>query len=91
MLLVVAAYSVACFQVGEWEQAVVLQFGRPVRTAVDPGLYFKTPFVQNFVKFNERANYNIVTAENYEGEHLMRGPNIEFTLRVKVVPYAPVP
>lgn len=57
LALVIAAaslYSLACFQVGEWEQAVVLQFGRPVKTAVEPGLYFKTPFVQNVVKFEKR-------------------------------------
>jgi hypothetical protein len=35
------------------------------------------------------VNYQIIPNENYNGEHLMRGSNIEFTLRVKVVPYAP--
>ncbi len=28
-------------------------------------------------------------SNNYNGEHLMRGKNIEYTLRVKVIPYAP--
>ena len=28
---------------------------------------------------------------NYNGDHLMRGENIVFTLRVKVIPYKPVP
>jgi len=61
-------------------------------TALDAGLYSNAlDLAQNFVKFNERAGYNNVPGENYQGEHLMRGTNIEFTLRVKVVPYAPVP
>ncbi len=33
---------------------------------------------------------NEITAKyNYNGDHLMRGENIAFTLRVKVIPYAP--
>ena len=28
---------------------------------------------------------------NFNGDHLMRGENIMFTLRVKVIPYKPVP
>ncbi len=51
---IVATYILACFQVGEWQQGVVLQFGRPVRTVVEPGLYFKIPFVQNVVYFEKR-------------------------------------
>jgi hypothetical protein len=31
------------------------------------------------------------TGFNFNGDHLMRGENIVFTLRVKVVPYKPVP
>ena len=51
---IVATYSLACFQIGEWEQGVVLQFGRPVRTVLEPGLHFKLPMVQNVVKFERR-------------------------------------
>ncbi len=50
----VMIFSTATFQVGEWQQAIVVQFGRPVRTVVDPGLNFKTPFVQNVVYFEKR-------------------------------------
>jgi len=53
-VLAMAVYTLACFQVGEWQQAVVLQFGKPIRIATDPGLYFKTPFVQNVVYFEKR-------------------------------------
>ena len=48
------AYWLACFQVGEWQQAIVLQFGKPVRSILEPGLYFKTPFVQNVVYLDKR-------------------------------------
>ena len=34
------------FVVDERQQAVVLQFGKPVREITEPGLYFKTPFIQ---------------------------------------------
>jgi membrane protease subunit HflC len=51
---VVATYVLACFQIGEWQQGVVLQFGKPVRTVVDPGLNFKMPFIQNVVYFEKR-------------------------------------
>lgn len=42
--------------------------------------------VQKFLKFVDAAKYTPVPENNYNGEHLMRGQNIEFTLRVKVVP-----
>jgi hypothetical protein len=45
--------------------------------------------VQKFLKFVDAAVYTPVPENNYNGEHLMRGQNIEFTLRVKVMPYAP--
>jgi membrane protease subunit HflC len=47
-------YGLACFQVTEWQQAVVLQFGKPVKTISEPGLYFKTPLVQNVMFFEKR-------------------------------------
>ncbi|MFP6600630.1 MAG: protease modulator HflC [Deltaproteobacteria bacterium] len=47
-------YGLACFQVTEWQQAVVLQFGKPVKTITEPGLYFKTPLVQNVMFFEKR-------------------------------------
>ena len=32
------------FIVSETEQAVILQFGKPVRTIITPGLHMKVPF-----------------------------------------------
>ncbi len=40
-------FSAVTFQVGQWQQAILLQFGRPVRTVTAPGLHWKLPFVQN--------------------------------------------
>ena len=53
-VLVAVGYGMACFQVTEWQQALVLQFGKPVRTISEPGLYFKTPLVQNVMLFEKR-------------------------------------
>ena len=35
------------------------------------------------------AKYTIVPGQNYNGEHVTRGSNIQFMLRVKVIPYTP--
>ncbi len=45
----------AVFIVDQREQALVLQFGEPVRVVKDPGLHFKVPMVQNVVKFDRRV------------------------------------
>ena len=54
--------------------------------------------VQQFLKFVNAANYSTPapaslyppdSQNNFNGEHLMRGRNIEFTLRVKIVPNTP--
>ena len=36
------------------EQAIVLQFGEPVRLVNEPGLKFKVPFIQNVVFYDSR-------------------------------------
>jgi hypothetical protein len=43
-------------------------------------------FVKQFLRLVDAVNYTPVPDNNYNGEHLMRGRNIEFTLRVKVIP-----
>jgi membrane protease subunit HflC len=42
------------FTVHQASQALVLQFGKPVRVERDPGLKFKLPFVQNVEYFDRR-------------------------------------
>lgn len=46
--------SNALFIVDQTEQALVLQFGNPVRAEQTPGLKFKTPFVQNVEYFSKQ-------------------------------------
>ena len=58
-LAVVAAVAVvlllsSAFTVRQTEQALVLQFGNPVRVERDPGLKFKVPFIQNVEYYDRR-------------------------------------
>jgi membrane protease subunit HflC len=49
----IVAYS-SMFTVHQTEQALVLQFGNPIRVVTEPGLSFKTPFVQNVEYYDRR-------------------------------------
>ena len=42
------------FVVDETEQAIVTQFGNPKRTVTAPGLYFKTPLIQDVTRMESR-------------------------------------
>lgn len=53
-LLVVFLISTSVYIVNQAEQAIVLQFGRPVRLVQEPGLKFKMPFIQNVVFYDSR-------------------------------------
>jgi len=44
----------ALFTVHQTEQALVLQFGNPVKVVKEPGLHFKTPFVQDVTFYDNR-------------------------------------
>jgi len=47
VLLLLIILAVACmYVVDERELAVILQFGAPVKSVTEPGLYFKMPFIQ---------------------------------------------
>ena len=52
--VLVAGWNLAVYTVPQWEQAIVVQLGEPVRTVQEPGLYFKLPFVQNVLYFDKR-------------------------------------
>ena len=52
--VIVAVWNLATFRVPQWEQALVLQLGEPVRTVREPGLHFKLPFIQNVEYFDKR-------------------------------------
>ena len=44
----------ALFTVHQTQQALILQFGNPIRTVPTPGLQFKLPFVQNVEYYDRR-------------------------------------
>lgn len=47
--------SASVFFVDQGEQALVLQFGRPIGGAItEPGIHFKTPFVQEVRRYDKR-------------------------------------
>jgi modulator of FtsH protease HflC len=50
----VLGWNLVTYTVPQWEQAIVVQLGEPVRTVQEPGLYFKLPFVQNVLYFDRR-------------------------------------
>ena len=52
VVLFVGANSV--YIVAQPEQAIVLQFGEPMRLVKEPGLKFKVPFIQNVVIYDTR-------------------------------------
>jgi membrane protease subunit HflC len=56
VVLVVSAIiaNSTMFTVHQASQALVLQFGKPIRVERDPGLKFKVPFVQNVEYFDRR-------------------------------------
>ena len=56
-IIVIAAGIIvfsALFTVHQTQQALVLQFGNPVRAETEPGLKFKLPFIQNVTFFDRR-------------------------------------
>lgn len=52
IVLFILIFSI--FIVDVTNQAVVLEFGKPVRVVKEPGLYFKKPFVQEVIFFEKR-------------------------------------
>ena len=55
ILVVIILLLASTFKVKEQEQAILLQFGDPRAVVDKPGLYFKTPFVQNVEYFDRRV------------------------------------
>jgi membrane protease subunit HflC len=57
VLLIIGAIiaTQALFSVDETKQAIILQFGEPIRTIQTPGLKTKTPFLQNVIYFEKRV------------------------------------
>lgn len=53
VVLVIVGIS-SMFTVRQTEQAIVVQFGNPIRVVRDAGLHFKLPFVQNVIYYDNR-------------------------------------
>ena len=54
VLVIGIVASGAFYTVPQTQQALVLQFGEIVKTVTEPGLKFKTPFVQNVIYLDNR-------------------------------------
>ena len=64
LILLLIGIGQSFYTVDETERAIVLQLGKPVGGAVEPGLHFKLPFVQNVVTFDHRIlEYDASPAE----------------------------
>jgi len=50
----VAGSNLVAYTVPQWQQAIVVQLGEPVRTVQEPGLYVKLPLIQNVLYFDKR-------------------------------------
>jgi membrane protease subunit HflC len=64
--LIAVLLSSATYVVAEWQQAIVVQLGQPVRTVRAPGLYWKVPFVQSVTFFDKR----VLAADTGSAEYL---------------------
>src|SRR5436309_3384649 len=54
-LLLLCAVSGAFYTVNQTEQVIITQFGKPVGDPItEPGLHFKTPFVQTVNRLDRR-------------------------------------
>ena len=54
IVAVAGAVGFSAFIVNQTHRALVLQFGEPVRAIDEPGLYWRTPFIQTVEQFDRR-------------------------------------
>jgi membrane protease subunit HflC len=55
LFLVLIGLTQSVYTVDQTQQAIVLQLGNPVGSIQNPGLHFKTPFIQDVVFFDRRV------------------------------------
>jgi modulator of FtsH protease HflC len=55
VFVAVLALSGMTYVVPEWQQVVVTQFGQPIRTVREPGLYWKAPMLHTLTYFDKRV------------------------------------
>ncbi|MBI4491787.1 MAG: protease modulator HflC [Chloroflexi bacterium] len=71
LAVVVVVVSQSFYIVNQQDQVILLEFGRPVSTMTTPGLYPKTPFVQNIERFDRR----ILVSDAHPQEYLTSDKN----------------
>ncbi|MDE1892075.1 MAG: protease modulator HflC [Betaproteobacteria bacterium] len=67
LILVLVVASMAVFTVSQTEDALVFELGKIVSVKTEPGLYFKTPFIENVRLFDTR----IQTLDNNEPQRFI--------------------
>ncbi len=64
VVVLLVIYNLVVYTVDETQQAVVVQLGEIVEVRREPGLYFKTPFLQNVIYLEDRIlSYDIQPRE----------------------------
>jgi modulator of FtsH protease HflC len=54
LILIILIANFSLFIVDETKQAIILQFGKPIKAIQEAGIYMKIPFIQNVVLFEGR-------------------------------------
>lgn len=54
LAVILLGAAVSLFTVNETEQVIIVQLGKYVKTIDEPGLHFKTPFIQTVYRFERR-------------------------------------
>ena len=62
-VIVLLALAGSVYTVRQTQDALITQFGKPVRVVTEPGLHFKTPFVQTVILFDNRLQMDVFPAE----------------------------
>lgn len=71
LFLVLVVGGQAFYIVNEFDQVILLEFGRPVRVDTAPGLYPKIPFIQYVERFDKR----ILVSDAHPQEYLTQDKN----------------
>jgi len=54
IIILFVIFLFSAFTVDITKQAVILEFGKPIRVIKEPGLYFRKPFIQQVIFFEKR-------------------------------------
>ena len=64
LIVIFIILNLSLFTVDEKQQAIILQFGEPIRTIQEPGLNAKIPFIQTVSYFEDRLiEYDVAPTE----------------------------